>query len=95
VATKRDIEDVLRFREDISPFLVHLTRNVEGCTARKALFNILQEMKLKRSSNKISDVKYGGYDLRWSKKDITFYFGAAEMKWRALRRHCRCSQSPI
>lgn len=42
----REIEDILLFRNDISPFLVHLTKNTSKRSAKENLENILKERKL-------------------------------------------------
>jgi len=58
----REIEEILNFREDISPFLVHLTRNyLVGTTlvkAADALKKIIEQKKLKAGENAISDAKF-------------------------------------
>jgi 3',5'-cyclic AMP phosphodiesterase CpdA len=55
----RDIADILNFREDISPFLVHLTRDIENVlSAHDALMSILHDRQI-----------YAGEtysDARWS-----------------------------
>ena len=57
--TKREIEDILHFRTDISPFLVHLTRDGNSLTAPQALYSIIHDGCLKCSFNPISDVRFG------------------------------------
>jgi hypothetical protein len=64
---KRDVDKVLYFRSDISPFLVHLTRNVANgevndkhdWTSKKNLTNILTNFVLKYGNNGISDARFG------------------------------------
>lgn len=53
----RDISKVLLFRNDISPFLVHLTRHTER-KAKRNLLNILTTMTLKYGSVPFGDAKY-------------------------------------
>lgn len=56
----REIEDILHFRGDISPFLAHLTRDIDGgFTARQALEQIIQTRSLICGSNEISDARFG------------------------------------
>src|SRR5436305_15173523 len=43
---KRSIRDLLPLREDLSPFLVHLTRRDEGLTASENLCSIVKSRKL-------------------------------------------------
>jgi hypothetical protein len=57
--SKREIEDILHFRTDISPFLVHLTRDLGALTAPAALYSIIDDGCLKCSLNPISDVRFG------------------------------------
>ena len=62
----RNISDVLLFRNDISPFLVHLTRDYEGKDAEDNLVSILKSMKLKYGSDPIS---VAWYRYPWSLND--------------------------
>ena len=56
---ERDINDVLIFREDISPFLVHLTKSIEGGkSAKEVLVQIIKQKKLIASENPIGEVKW-------------------------------------
>lgn len=56
----RDIDDILHFREDISPFLAHLTRdNQQGLTARQALERIIQMRALVCGPTLVSDARFG------------------------------------
>lgn len=55
----RNIDDILNFRSDISPFLVHLTRNIEGgATAKDALRTIVETKEL-ICGKFLSDAKFG------------------------------------
>src|SRR5687768_9892994 len=58
----RNIEDILFFRSDISPFLVHLTRdNSTLKSARKVLKKILQQQQLVSGITPVSDARFGMY----------------------------------
>ncbi|MDD5164919.1 MAG: hypothetical protein PHG25_00045 [Candidatus Pacebacteria bacterium] len=72
----RTIDDILNFRGDIPPFLVHLTRDFEDMNAKARLNKILEEQKLRPSDNKISDAKFGIHNLGWAQEKLTRYFGA-------------------
>jgi len=54
----RNIDDILCFRQDISPFLVHLTRAKDSNTAEQVLRKILRESKLIAGSDPISDARF-------------------------------------
>ncbi len=69
----RDINEILQFRTDISPFLVHLTRAQNGMNANNVLMKIITERKLKQSGRKISDARFGIDDRKINadeKKDL-------------------------
>jgi hypothetical protein len=56
----RAIKNILYFRQDISPFLVHLTKTTEeGIGAKDALENIIRERKLVAGEVPMSDVRFG------------------------------------
>lgn len=56
----RDIESILRFRLDLSPFLVHLTRDTrDDQSAKDNLKRILSEKRIVCSDKEISDARYG------------------------------------
>ena len=56
----RDVSKVLLFRNDLSPFLVHLTRNINNRhTDRNNLRSILGERTLKCGTSTISDARFG------------------------------------
>jgi hypothetical protein len=57
----REIEDILLFRGDLSPFLVHLTRNHDGVNARTRLRRILEERQLVPGNSLVSDARFGGF----------------------------------
>jgi hypothetical protein len=54
----RDITDVLHFRGDLSPFLVHLTRRTEMHSATDVLGQILQTSELRQSQTQVSDARF-------------------------------------
>lgn len=75
---KRLIDDILHFRTDFSPFLVHLTRNKDGKTANNILKTILRDKVLKASNNPVSDAKFGTITSSsdWDDLKRKKYFGA-------------------
>jgi hypothetical protein len=73
----RNIEDILYFRSDISPFLVHLTRGVVGgMDAGEVLTKIINEKQLVAGSGKISDARFAINTSRMTEEDKKKYFGA-------------------
>lgn len=72
----RPIDDILNFRSDISPFLVHLTKKTEKNTASEILKLILQEQKLQASSNPVSDARFGILTSNWVEDKLKRNFGA-------------------
>lgn len=80
----RNIEDILQFRSDLSPFLIHLTRSrVEGdffqertVSATKILEKIIAERKLEwKDDGFLSAAKYGISERDYNSVDKKF-FGA-------------------
>ena len=69
----RSITDILHFRSDISPFLVHLTRDNEDISAKEVLHTIIREKQLKSGKNPVSDARFG---RRISDDERLKYFGA-------------------
>ena len=57
--SKRDVSDILHFRGDISPFLVHLTRTLESMNARKRLRRIIESRTLVAGNSLVSHATYG------------------------------------
>lgn len=55
----RDRNEILYFRKDISPFLIHLTRPNKGRTAECNLKKIIRERKLIAGDDPISDARFG------------------------------------
>ena len=74
--TKRDINEILQFRTDISPFLVHLTRAQNGNSAKDVLKKILKEHKLRQSGKKISDARFGIDDRKIEDEEKKNLFSA-------------------
>ena len=54
----RDIKHVLYFREDLSEFLVHLTRTRNSVPAREVLKKILRERYLAAGELPVSDARF-------------------------------------
>jgi len=71
----RDITKVLLFRNDISPFLVHLTKITEDRTAKDNLVNILEKKALRYGTEPISDARFG-YPYAKLNPRTKFYFSA-------------------
>lgn len=72
----RNIEDILHFRGDISPFLVHLTRDTSGMNAGEVLTKIIDEEQLIAGSGRISDARFAINTSKMSEEDRKKYFGA-------------------
>jgi hypothetical protein len=73
---KRDIDDILYFREDISPFLVHLTRNANGKTASSVLTTIVRQKRLRAGDTEVSVAPYGGLTTGMSPDEKKKFFNA-------------------
>lgn len=75
----RLIDDILHFRQDISPFLVHLTKNSGDHDAKGNLKSILKDEQLRPGSQPFCDVKYA-IDLKkqktLSERDKLHFFTA-------------------
>jgi len=71
----RNIEDILLFRGDISPFLIHLTKD-NNKKASAILIKILREKKLIAGNDCISDIKYGGFTNNLSEQQKNEFFSA-------------------
>jgi len=72
----RDIEDILHFRQDISPFLVHLTRSGDGKTAASVLRAIVTEKQLRPGDTEVSVARYGGITTGMSQEHRRTFFNA-------------------
>jgi len=55
----RYVENVLLFRNDISPFLSHLTKDIGDKSAKSNLESILLTSELHYGINKVSDARFG------------------------------------
>lgn len=73
----RNIDDILLFRGDLSPFLVHLTKRKNDATAGAVLEKIIQERKVLPGNSLVSDIRFGGFTQNMSDDDKHLYFGAA------------------
>ena len=75
----RNIGDILHFRTDIPPFLVHLTRDYGGVNARDNLMSILDQQRLvpgDKPTSQVSVVRFGGYTSDMSIEELLGFFGA-------------------
>lgn len=72
----RRIEDILHFRSDLPPFLVHLTRAHEGGFGKDSILSILTSSTLKAGPTKVSDVRFGGYTKNMSDEASHTFFSA-------------------
>lgn len=70
----RAIEDILKFRGDISPFLVHLTKRTQDRSAADVLRAIIAGRRITPGSGEVSDLRFGGNDIRAEERDR--FFGA-------------------
>ena len=55
----RDIEHILNFRRDLSPFLTHLTRASKSESAKDTLIKILDSGELVAGGDPVSDARWG------------------------------------
>ncbi len=87
----RNIDDILKFREDLSPFLVHLTRATDATTAKEKLEAILECGQL-RAGRTYGDVHYGMSTDDWAQLDDDTkmeFFGAISLTETPLNEiHC-------
>lgn len=74
----RDIGGVVERRGDISPYLVHLTKDSADGThpAKAVLESIIQDGQLWPGRTEVSAVKYGGYTADMDMGDRRRFFGA-------------------
>ncbi len=85
----RRIEEILYFRSDISPFLVHLTRNSEIGTADENLDSILGNKFLMPGGDLISDARFGVSLGTMSRVDQLRFFSAISFSETPLSEiHC-------
>ena len=55
----RNIEHILNFRHDLSPFLAHLTRKSNATPAKDVLIKILDSKQLLPGDDAVSDARFG------------------------------------
>lgn len=55
---KRSISDIVHFRDDISPFLIHMTRKTNKKTAKENLQSILSKKEIVPGKNPVSAAQY-------------------------------------
>jgi len=74
----RDIGGVVERRGDISPYLVHFTKDSADGThpAKAVLEEIIRERQLRPGQTEVSAVKYGGYTADMDVGDRRRFFGA-------------------
>ena len=72
----RDIKHILRFRSDISPFLVHLTRRHNSDGLQERLELIVRDKSLVVGDTEVSDVRFGGNTIEMEAEDRKRFFGA-------------------
>ena len=75
----RNIQDILYFRGDISPFLVHLTKDSDELSAKEVLEKILDDRELIAGQDRISDAQYGGFTREqdgFDDEKVRTYFSA-------------------
>ncbi|MCD9026606.1 hypothetical protein LDO26_00050 [Luteimonas sp. BDR2-5] len=72
----RSIDDILLFRGDISPFLVHLTKRTQQSSASDVLERIIRDRKVKPGASLVSDIRFGGFTNQMEEDDLKSFFGA-------------------
>ncbi len=72
----RDINEILVFRNDLSPFLVHLTREYDGRSPGQNLNRILSSRKLKYGNEPMSVARYRYPFGEISLAEMKLYFKA-------------------
>lgn len=72
----RSIDDILHFRHDISPFLVHLTRATKSCAADQILKTIIAEKQLRPGADAVSVARYGGFTTNMPREERRKLFSA-------------------
>jgi hypothetical protein len=72
----RNINDILLFRGDISPFLVHLTKRTDGSTATQVLESIIHDRRVKPGTAPVSDIRFGGFTNSMLAADVIDFFSA-------------------
>jgi hypothetical protein len=85
----RYIEDILHFREDISPFVVHLTREKGTENAKDVLLKIIKEKRLICSDKEVSSARYGIKTFDMDSSEKKRYFSAICLTETPLNEiHC-------
>lgn len=85
----RDISSILQFRNDISPFLVHLTKPTSQKTASEVLKNIIHDRQLRCGTSEISQIRFAGvnnYKMKDSAKNFVEAICLTETPLREV--HC-------
>lgn len=72
----RNIDEVLNFRSDISPFLVHLTRKTDATDSAKETFKLILSDQELRCINQVSDARFGIYTSKMNPEEKLRFFGA-------------------
>jgi Putative abortive phage resistance protein AbiGi, antitoxin len=84
----RQIEDILGFRSDFSPFLTHLTRTVDDRSAKENLLNILKQGALKAGKTTHS-ASYGAPYHELGDEALRRFFSAVSFTETPLNEiHC-------
>lgn len=85
----RDIDDILLFRGDISPFLVHLTKMSGETASSQILRQILDHCALIAGTSRVSDIQYGGFTNNLLEDQVREFFSAACLTETPLSEiHC-------
>ena len=82
-----DIEDLLNRRSDLSTFLVHLTRDTNGSTARENLLNLLDDRTLRASRALGMAAQLDGYlkNTIATQRVVCFSETPLEHSWMMIR----------
>jgi hypothetical protein len=85
----RDINDILLFREDISPFLVHLCRNLSDRLADDSLRSKIAQRRLHSLGEPISDARFATITTDLNDDERLRYFGAVRFTETPINEiHC-------
>ena len=75
----RKIKNILCSRKDLSPFLIHLTKDVDNNNAESNLISILNDKKIKSSNNQLGTIKYyAGSNSDDLRKKLTGFVSLSE-----------------
>ncbi len=72
----RNINDILYFRQDVAPFLAHLTRRTANRPARQVLEQIIAERQLRSGVSLVSDARFGGFTKEMAENERRRFFSA-------------------